>query len=149
MNGAGNEAASRGEQADGCGLTISATVNQELQAAGYKITASEEWRYGNCRICLQSRMVGPCVICRDCAAADDRGEDLLALRERALQRQKKEQERLSSYAEAAPSIERKRTKANQLKYKYGAHARIVRHYVIGGAVMQAIDRQSGEVIDQF
>ncbi|HMR72470.1 MAG TPA: hypothetical protein PKD68_00475 [Candidatus Saccharibacteria bacterium] len=44
------------------------------------------WERGTCQVCLYDKLVGPCLLCKDCTKADDEGRDLNAIHADALKR---------------------------------------------------------------
>lgn len=108
------------------------------------------WTYGECRVCFVRTSVGSCHVCQACATADDRGVDLLKLRERNIRRREKVQ-RLTQ-----KTLDHTYTKKNDgrvvgkksdsIKAKYGEHAVVTKQIAIGGTKEVVLDPRTKYVL---
>lgn len=111
-------------------------------------TMENIWSHGECQVCFVKTQVGSCRVCARCAAADDRGIDLLKLREANLKK------RQTSTRLAARSFElssdspqtRKPSQHEQVKRAYGQHAVVHTEVVIGGVHRYAKDKRTGALL---
>ena len=143
MAAAGADAAARGEQANGCGLTVTVNSEQQLQRAGYQ--SRTEWTFGECRVCLRSGLVGGCTVCADCEAADNRGVDLLEVQARALQaRRKAADDSTRRSQENGTQIDH--SLETQVRMMYGSGAELVTSIAVCGVNRVARDKRSGKQI---
>lgn len=65
-----------------CPTGVAKTAAEALAKQGI-----EQWKAGQCRVCLESGMVGACDVCLTCEIADNAGRDLNEINRRALRRQ--------------------------------------------------------------
>lgn len=106
------------------------------------------WSQGECQVCFVKTQVGSCRVCARCSAADDRGIDLLKLRESNL----KKRQMSTSLAARSLSLSavrlrpRKLSEHEQIKQLYGQHAVVHTELAIGGVHRYAKDKRSGAVI---
>ena len=107
-------------------------------------TMENKWTQGECQVCFTKTRVGSCQVCVMCSAADDRGVDLLKLRDQNLRRRKKEQS-VKSIEASAPSYNhsKNRIKTNKL---YGKDIIKKRRVVIGGEVEESRSARTGELL---
>lgn len=90
------------------------------------------------------------MVCATCAAADDRGVDLLKLRERNLNR-RRQQQQLSAHSIEYTYPKNKtpqtiKAKHDSIRKQYGAHAVLKREIVIGGTREVVRDRYTNIVL---
>jgi len=113
-------------------------------------TMENVWSHGECQVCFAKTMVGSCMVCAGCAAADDRGVDLLKLRERNLKRratrQKIAQAAIKAPRESVTYSQPVEDKADSIKQRYGKHAVLKREIIIGGAKQTVRDRRTDKVL---
>ena len=106
-----------------------ATPNGMNQAAQ---SAENKWSPGECQVCFAKTMVGSCAVCASCAAADDRGIDLLKLRDHNLQKQRRKHLAHEAIKATVTSNEKKPPKRQTLQDKYGEKITIKKQKTIGG-----------------
>ncbi len=135
-----NEAAT-GEYGRDC-----ATVNGMNQAAQ---SMENKWSFGECQVCFARTMVGSCAVCTRCAAADDRGIDLLKLRDHNLRRRNAKRAIATDSIKQANVLPKKPSKQELVKRQYGEYAEIRRITTIGGAYKQVVHKYSGEVLAEL
>ena len=101
-----------------------------------------EWKYGNCRVCLEDRKVGACDVCLGCEKADNRGKSLDAIYKAALRRRQQSKQSSRSVA-VAPEQSQKRA---DVKTVFGHDAEERTTYSVGSADVIVYDRRTGEAI---
>lgn len=141
------------------GSSGDAAVSQELHVGNYErdcptsngmnqAARSQEnvWAFGECQVCFAKTMVGSCMVCSACAAADDRGEDLLVLRDRNLRRRKLSAQlgKLTTTKENVLKAGPK--KIELIRQRYGQYAELRRQVVIGGTRHTVHDRRTGQLL---
>ncbi len=107
-------------------------------------TMENKWTQGECQVCFAKTSVGSCNVCVRCSAADDRGVDLLKLRDENLRRIQKANQG-SRIEPPKPAFETTKRTPN-IKNLYGDHAIKHRRIVVGGTVEEIRDRRTGELI---
>lgn len=127
-----------------------ATASSGMNQASQSQNMENRWSYGECQVCFAKTMVGSCMVCSSCANADDRGVDLLKLREKNLQRREKVQRMSKKTLEHTYSNKvYERPDSNKLQYvkkKYGVHAVMTKKVEIGGAKEVVLDYRTKEVL---
>lgn len=122
------------------------TANGMNQAQAQSM--ENKWSFGECQVCFAKTMVGSCTVCANCAQADDRGVDLLKLRDHNLRRL---QARQAIAAESIKQANRasKPPKQELVKQQYGEYAGVRNVLTIGGAYKEVFDRRTNEVLAQL
>lgn len=105
-----------------------------------------KWTQGQCRVCFRETRVGSCHVCASCAAADDRGVDLLELRERNLRRIEQMKRRAVDVPSRSAERYASRKPSSSLEEIYGKHARRRKRIVFGGTVEEIYDAQTNELL---
>jgi hypothetical protein len=110
-----------------------------------------EFKKGVCLACLKPGKVGECSVCIDCEERDNRGVDLMKVREKALAAratkqaiQRRQQEQVGRAA-----AEKARSKSDVIKSRFGEYARVRNEFVVGGMQQVVYDYRTGETIAQF
>lgn len=150
LNDAGNIARSAGVEfaAPDCPTGVAKTATEALAKQGI-----EQWKPGQCRVCLESGMVGACEVCLKCEIADDSGEDLDEIHRQALQRlshRRLEGSTLETPLNAKVSGQRNNLLGNSLedhsaivRDKYGRHAIVKPKIGIGTTRLTVVNVLSG------
>ncbi len=109
-----------------------------------------KWTQGECQVCFTKTSVGSCMVCARCSAADDRGVDLLKLRDENIQRiNRNKKSVMTAVKEESYSAEKPRVSKTQfVQAKYGKNVIYKKHKTIGGEDLIVLDRL-GEVIDKI
>ncbi len=103
LTAAGDSARASGERYDGdCPTNMQVSAERSLS----KLGMGQEWKYGNCRVCLEDRKVGECSVCIGCENADNRGKDLGAIHKAALRRKQYEKSVQKSSTPTERSVKR-------------------------------------------
>ena len=123
-----------------------ATAQAGMNQAQELHAVENVWRRGECQVCFAKTMVGSCAVCAVCAAADDRGEDLLRLREQNMRRRAQKQavakRALLTAYDRQPS-QRHRMQPQQKQHNK-AQARTT--IVIGGTRVEYYDKVKGAFV---
>ncbi len=108
------------------------------------------WAPGECQVCFAKTMVGSCRVCATCAAADDRGVDLLQLREKNLRRLQTKRA-LGRSASIQPNQQpaRRPSKQDQIRQAYGDKAELYREMVVGGERHYVRNKVTKEIITRL
>lgn len=128
------------------------TAGSTAEQMGMQQGKQSEWQLGQCRTCLRDTKVGPCSVCIDCEAADNRGEDLLQIHRRALAKQAAQQREYTTeyqmYKNAKKSdrVVSQPSKLAIIHQRYGEHAELRQQIGVGTAYTIIYDRRSGDVI---
>jgi len=109
-------------------------------------TMENIWTNGECQVCFAKTKVGSCMVCARCAAADDRGEDLLKLRERNLRRRQAKRA-IAEKSTKQPNKEPKPTKQELIRKRYGEYAEVRNVRTFGGAREEVIHKYTKEQLD--
>jgi hypothetical protein len=104
------------------------------------------WQHGECQVCFARTSVGSCMVCANCAAADDRGEDLLKLRERNLRIKQMQSAAVATFQR--PGQKRTASKTTDIGDRYGQYVQIRKVITIGGQDTLVVNRD-GDVIDKL
>lgn len=147
---AGGEARAVGENlgVSDCATGFNLSAEQALEQQGIGNT----WKFGQCVVCQKSGLVGQCWVCAGCEAADNRGEDLVEIRKRALAKQAlthtkySENVRVYKYAQSDRLPLKRPSRAQSIHSQFGRFAQVKTRIIIGGAVDEVIDRRTKEVI---
>lgn len=123
-----------------------ATANGMNQAAK---SMENKWSLGECQVCFVRTKVGSCAVCASCAAADDRGVDLLKLRDQNLRRRHVKQSMAVESIKQTNTSPKKLSKRELVKRQYGEYAELRHVTTIGGAKKQVVHRRSEEVLAEF
>lgn len=125
-----------------CPTGVAKTAAEALAKQGI-----EQWKPGQCRVCLERGMVGACEVCLSCEVADNAGHSLDVIHRRALNRQSRKQQPLT-IAQLATQ------QSNYTKYsdgekqaasleKYGRHATLRPKIGVGTARLTIVNVLSG------
>jgi hypothetical protein len=135
------EAAAQGNYGREC-ATATPGMNQAQNFA-----LENTWSQGECQVCFARTMVGSCRVCANCAAADDRGVDLLKLRDHHLTQRRRSQLAQKSMAGIrAPRLQK--TTPHPSTKRYGEKVTVVRRKTIGGEDRFVMNIR-GEIIDKL
>lgn len=145
--------ASQGHRVDSVGdasvavAVESGNYGRECATAQIGMNQSQEtntreniWRRGECQVCFAKTMVGSCAVCARCAAADDRGEDLLKLREQNMKRRAQKQAVAKRALRPVSDWQSSRHRRTQPQKKQYDKARTRTTIVIGGARTEYYDK---------
>ncbi|MEO5499528.1 MAG: hypothetical protein ABIR46_03445 [Candidatus Saccharimonadales bacterium] len=103
-----------------------------------------KWSQGECQVCFVKTSVGSCNVCAKCSAADDRGIDLLKLRDQNLRRLQKAQSAQSIKTPGPRQVQPRKT--HDITSLYGKDAVRRQRIVVGGIVEEVRDRRTGDLI---
>lgn len=112
-------------------------------------TAENIWKNGECVVCMQKKKIGSCGVCLSCEEADNRGEDLLKLREKNLKKQKEVQKKVARIAineNKEPRVSRYSSKKRNIEMIYGPYATIKTTMGVGGAKRVVVHRFDENVV---
>lgn len=113
-------------------------------------TMENKWTNGQCRACFKETQVGSCHVCAACAAADDRGIDLLKLREKNLRRREKLQRLTPANADRIHTKNTLNQPVQQrkdiIRKQYGEYAIVTTQVVIGGTKQMVRDRRTNQLL---
>ena len=123
-----------------------ATAQTGMNQSQEMNTQENIWRHGECQVCFARTMVGSCAVCALCAAADDRGEDLLRLREQNLKRRTQKQAVAKRALRPVSDWQPLRRYRTQPQKKQQDRARTRSTIVIGGTRVEYYDETSGEFV---
>ncbi len=123
----------------------SQTADSALSQQG----VGNQWEYGQCRVCLESGMVGACSVCRSCETADNQGVSLDGIHARALRRAA--QKRRSSGQRTTPTAERRGGYSvyggmDKFVKRFGSRAVLKTTIETGDARKDIVDKYSGIVL---
>lgn len=125
-----------------CPTGVAKTAAEALAKQGI-----EQWKPGQCRVCLESGMVGACEVCLACEIADDAGHSLDMIHRRALDRQSRKQHSFNlDHQDTKRSDYTKYSheeKQITLTEKYGRHATFKPKIGIGTARLTIVNVLSG------
>lgn len=152
MAGAGGAARAAGTEfaKSDCPTGQAMTAKQALELQGIK---TDKWHYGTCQACLKDRLVGECNICESCEAADNRGENLMAIRRSALARlaleasEKPYQEARSKRDGRVELANSKLFNEEYVKQIYGSDARLQYRRKVGDAVFEVVSMKTGIILN--
>lgn len=108
-----------------------------------------KWTKGECVACLRRTSVGSCSVCRDCEAADNRGIDLLKVREKSLEKRIKRETMKKRDVLPTPQKQVKQTKQEMAKARYGEYAMFEYKRRVGGADYVVYDSRTQQVIGKL
>ncbi len=103
-----------------------------------------KWKQGECQVCFAKASVGSCNVCVRCSAADDRGVDLLKLRDENIRRLSKAKAIKNAEVSKFPALIPKKT--YDITRIYGKDAIKKKRIVVGGTVEEVRDRRTGKLI---
>lgn len=103
------------------------------------------WRFGECQVCFRKTSVGSCRVCASCAAADERGADLLKLREHNL-RKLQVRNTMASVVLKPEVRPGSRAKTDTIRRQYGEYARVRRRLVVGDSVNEVYDARQPDLV---
>lgn len=105
------------------------------------------WTQGQCQVCFIKTKVGSCMVCARCAAADDRGVDLLKLRARNLRHKQTEQALAANSMKQILSVQTPPSKHELIRRQYGEKVKLRRRIVVGSVVEEVYDSLTNTVLD--